>query len=660
MSTPIRVLHLEDSPRDAELIRCLLESEGVVCDIVRTDNRRAFEAALQQDGFDIILTDNNLPDYDGTSALKAVQAQQPLTPVIVISGSLGEEDAVKCLQFGATDYLLKVRLERLVPAFRRALTEAKNRQRREAAEAELRQNEERMRLALTATNDAIWDWDLVQGRMVCNPTFVRLFGEPPEAADLRAWWYERTHPEDRDAIQAGVSAAIAAANEFWAASHRLRRVDSSWAHVQNRACLSKNAAGEITRLIGAVQDVTAHVEAENERRELGEQLRQAQKMEAIGTLAGGIAHDFNNILGIILANVDLAKRDIPADLPQRPEITESLQEILVAANRARDLVRQILTFSRHGGGKRQLIQPQPIVRECVKLLRTTIPAMTRINEFVDPSCPAILADPTQLHQVVMNICTNAWHALPERGGLIEVSVRACEPTKVLLEANPDLDSSRYVRISITDNGHGMDLKTQARIFEPFFTTKSSDKGTGLGLAVVHGIVKAHGGAITVRSGRGQGTTFDVYLPAQSATVPAELAIILSIARGKGERIVVVDDDSSMGRAMQRQLKQQGYLVQAFHRPELALEVLRGAPHDYDLVITDYSMPDMTGIEFAGRVMQLRPDIPIILVTGSIDFEEEKRAQLTAFHAVLAKPVLPEILFEAVADAVKAKRGGTSP
>jgi CheY-like chemotaxis protein len=251
----------------------------------------------------------------------------------------------------------------------------------------------------------------------------------------------------------------------------------------------------------------------------------------------------------------------------------------------------------------------------------------------------------------MNICTNAWHAVPERDGRIAVSVDVCEPTADVLEANPDLSDDRYVRISIEDNGKGMDAKTQARIFEPFFTTKSSGQGTGLGLAVVHGIIKAHGGAITVRSKPGRGTTFDVYLPAQEQTAAADEIIPQSGRRGAGQRILIVDDEVSMARAIQRHLKRQGYLAQVFHRPELALEVLRSAPHDCDLVLTDFLMPTMSGIEFAGRVLQLRPDMPIILLSGAMDLEDEKWVHLTAFKSVLKKPIPPHVLSEAIAEAL---------
>ena len=648
MTEPIRVLHLEDNERDAEMIRDMLESEGITCEIFRTSERTAFEFALRKGGFDIILSDNNLPGYDGVSALKAVRSVRPFTPVIVISGALGEEEAVKCLKVGATDYLLKDRLERLVPAFKRALEEAGERRLRRAAEKELRDNEERMRLALAATSDGIWDWDLTRGHMVCNAIFTERFGIPESGTSPAQWWYDHMHPDERDAVRASLDAAISSRKEHWSSKHRLKRLDAGWADVSNRVCLAKNATGDITRLVGAVQDITESIAAEAERRHLADHLRQAQKMEAVGTLAGGIAHDFNNLLGIIIANTQLAEMDLAGVPASVDEIRQSLREILVASGRARDLVAQIMMFSRQEGVRRMAMNVEPVVKECVKLIRSAIPAMVTIEQRIEAGCSCILGDPTQVHQVVMNICTNAWHALPEQGGRIEVRVDECNPSRALLESHPDLDSGRYVRISIKDNGHGMDPMVQRRIFEPFFTTKPKGAGTGLGLSVVHGIVKSHGGAITVSSERDKGSLFEVYFPAQSGIEDLGSAVAVSSRRGNGERILIVDDDNSMGSALQRVVKNHGYAVQLFNNPELAWEAFCEAPGSYDLVITDYSMPGISGIDLAERIIRLRHELPMILMTGLADVKEGRRGGVMYFRDILLKPISPEVLCAAVA------------
>ncbi|MGH8020580.1 MAG: response regulator [Opitutaceae bacterium] len=647
MTKPTRVLHLEDSKYDAELIQHILEKNGVECEIVRTETREAFETALESGEFDIILSDNSLPGYDGASALRLVRERRPLVPTIIISGSLGEEEAVACLQLGAVDYLLKGRLERLAPAFKRAIAEAKERRRRKEAEAELRRNEERMRLALAATNDAIWDWDLVAGTMVCNETFLELFGSPNETENPKNWWFEHTHPSEREVVLASLTASLTSGQEIWQRSHKLLRRNGEWAHVENRAYLAKSPAGEVTRFVGAIQNITTRVALENERRLLEEQLRQAQKMEAMGTLAGGIAHDFNNILGIILMSAEVARGQFAED-PRDAVIPETLGDILAATNRAMGLVRQILAFSRKSGSEMGLIKIQPVVRECLSLLRTSLPAMVSIHDQIDPGTSPIEGNATQIHQVVMNICTNAWHALPDRGGVIEVVVDECSPGPDLLARHPEMDADRYVRIMISDNGHGIDPRIQKRIFEPFFTTKPPGKGTGLGLAVVHGIVQSHEGVLTLDSSPGKGTTFGIYIPAKEATVEAATAAPPGVPRGSGQRVLVVDDDPGLARALQQTLKQHGYRARACHHPELALDLVRSSPASIDLVVTDLDMPSMSGRDLARSISRITSRLPVLLLAGSVPGQTEPDAPTPGVAGTLAKPVHPSVLVTEVA------------
>lgn len=652
MPVSLRILHLEDNPRDAQMIRDLLDGSDFKCHIERATNRQSYEAALTHGAFDLVLCDNNLPDYNGQAALALARAKHPLTPVVIISGSMGEEEAVRNLQLGATDYLLKDRLERLVPAMQRALEEAAERRRRQRAEALLRRNEERMRLALAATNDGIWDWDLGTGQMECNETFETHFGRPTDNAALREWWAARIPADERDDVLASLDSAIANSAQLWSRTYRLRRRDGRLAHVHNRVCLEQNDAGRVVRLVGAIQDVTESIEAENVRRTLEEQLRQAQKLEAIGTLAGGIAHDFNNIIGIILTNAGLASLDLPLDLPPDHGTVESLAEITAAANRARDLVRQILAFSRRSESQFTLMKVQPIVNECVQMLRSTIPAMVSIKTSIDPACACINGDPTQIHQVVMNLCTNAWHALPESGGALDVRVDEIAAVNAPAAVQTDIAVENLVRLVVADNGHGMDAKTRERIFEPFFTTKPAGHGTGLGLAVVHGIIKSHGGTITVASSPGRGTTFEIFFPAQAQAPEVRPATGLSVPRGAGQAIMVVDDDVAMGRSTQRFLLHQGYRVDLFHTPGAALEAFVDNPTGYDLIVTDFSMPLMSGLDLAEKLKLVRADVPIVLATGSVGFADQHRARLDGLCRFLPKPVAPQALAQAVAEALR--------
>lgn len=647
MDDHIRILHLEDNPRDAQLVRDILGSEGLSCEFCHTETRKAFESALGQEAFDVILCDNNLPDYDGFTALQLAHRKHPLTPFIIISGTLDEDEAVKSLQYGATDYLLKGRLERLAPAVKRALEEAREKRELAGAEEKLRRNEERMRLALAATNDAVWDWDLENDTIDGNEVFERLLGRPPLSGGTRAWWHALVHPEDQQRVESTLNGAISAGEPFWNCSYRVRRINGDWADVNNRACLARNASNVITRLVGAIQDVTEHIAAEHERNAIENQLRHAQKMEAIGTLAGGIAHDFNNILGIILSNAELINAEIKTGHPAQNEITESAEEILLATTRARDLVRQILTFSRRTESQRTVIKAQPVAEECVKFLRSTIPAMVTITSRIDPACSPIVCDPTQLHQIVMNLCTNAWHALPEKNGRLEIQVEEVDGSKVPNDRDEKEKAPSYVCISIRDNGHGMSASVQARVFEPFFTTKSPGEGTGLGLSVVHGIVKSNGGVIKLDSTPGKGTRFDVFFPVEADEAEETTAAGVEIVRGSGERILLIDDNVAFARGLERTLHHQGYKVEVCHSPRVGLDLFRKDPSRYNLVITDLSMPRMSGIELSSHLLDIRPNLPLIVISGSFGLDEKQRAQFTTRTAFLTKPVAPLDLSEAV-------------
>ncbi len=394
---------------------------------------------------------------------------------------------------------------------------------------------------------------------------------------------------------------------------------------------------------GKVRGLICNIADNTHFHELQSQLLQAQKMEAIGTLAGGIAHDFNNILAGILGSAELVREDLGASHPSQ----EYVQSIMTAAHRARELVQQIFTISRRQDGEKRVLPLQPIVAECIKLLRSTIPAMVKMNHHVDSNCPPVEADPTQIHQVIMNICTNAWHALPDHGGHIEISLRAAEVDGPMAEKHRELHPGTYARLVVSDNGHGMSPAILARIFEPFFTTKPANKGSGLGLSVVHGIVKSHHGAILVDSAQGKGTTFQIYLPARPVKRVEKLQPVQAVPHGHGERILFVDDEPIVGRSSEEFLKRLGYKVTRCEQSREALELFRGAPHDFDLIITDWAMPDMSGTELVSAMHRVRPDIPMLLMSGFVSATMEKAAKTMGVREVLVKPVDPELLAQVV-------------
>jgi len=360
-------------------------------------------------------------------------------------------------------------------------------------------------------------------------------------------------------------------------------------------------------------------------------------------LSGGIAHDFNNILGAIMGNAALAGMDLPATHPAQAW----LEEISKASHRAADLVRQILAFSRQQEQARSPIRLQPISKEALKLLRATIPSTVELRTHIAPESPPVLADPTQIHKILMNLCTNAWHALPDEGGSLEVRLEAFEANAASEREHAELRPGRYARITVRDNGHGMDALTLERIFEPFFTTKPIGQGTGLGLSVVHGIVKSHDGVITVQSRLGHGTMFHVFLPAHDSEIPEALPPDSSTPRGTGQRILFVDDEEALAQLAARLLDSLGYHVVTATRPEQALNLFKTQPERFDLVITDLSMPGMNGVELARRLLQARPNLPILLATGFSATLTPDGVRRLGIRELLMKPIAVEALGGAI-------------
>jgi len=397
--------------------------------------------------------------------------------------------------------------------------------------------------------------------------------------------------------------------------------------------------GTVVGMIGVARDITAYKLAEQEQQKLDQRLLQAQKMEAIGTLAGGIAHDFNNILGVIFANLYLLQDEIRGT----PAAAETAQEISKAAERARELVKQILTFSRQREQPRQNLPLGPLLREVAKFLRASLPANIAIELILDAKSPPVLADPTQIHQVIMNLATNALHAMEAHGGQLVIKLDHLVPAEESLKQFPELQRLEYTRLAVADTGHGMDAKTLERIFEPFFTTKPAGKGTGLGLAVVHGIVHAHQGVITVDTQVGRGTTFAVYLPSQNpASEPNSPTVFLAM-KGHGERILVLDDEAPITGALFNILKRLDYVPTACNRAQEAITLVQANPGQFDLVLTDFTMPGMNGFEVARQLHALQPDLPVILCSGFAAEITPERLAAAGISKLLDKPVSPSVL-----------------
>ena len=414
--------------------------------------------------------------------------------------------------------------------------------------------------------------------------------------------------------------------EVWAGRLVNKRKDGT--RYEEKATISpvRDAEGRIVNYVGVKRDVTQEVAME-------ERLRQGQKMEAIGTLAGGIAHDFNNILGAIVGYAELTKLDTHV-----PAVHSGLDEILKACRRASDLVRQILTFSRQQEPRRRPLQLWPVIEEAVKLLRAALPSTITFHLEHAHDVPTVLADPTQIHQIVMNLSTNAAHAMGKRGGRFIVKLEKFEADAEFVVLHPGCQPGAYALLSISDTGHGMERGTVERIFDPFFTTKPPGEGTGLGLAVVHGIMQTHEGIITVYSRPGEGTVFNVYFPAHNRNVVEEPLRLSNAPRGNGERILVVEDEESLALMIGKILMKLGYTAEISHDPVAALAMLRAAPESYDLILTDLTMPHMTGLEFASCALEARPQTPIILMTGFSASMTSEQIRATGIKEVMIKPI----------------------
>ncbi len=532
----------------------------------------------------------------------------------------------------------KARLERVVEERTSNLRESESR---------VRAGYELLRSVMEGTTDTIFVKDLAGCYQMINSAGAHVFGRPvseiigrPDAAFFPADIARSVQANDDQVIKSGQAHTYESTLPSGGQPRTFLTVKAP----------RRDAHGTIIGLVGVARDITA-------RQALEEQLRQAQKMEVIGLLAGGIAHDFNNILTGILGNNEIAK----VDLPETHPVQEPLHNIFMAALRAKNLVKQILTFSRQHEQERTAIQLDLLVREAMELLRPSLPASIEITCRSDAPIPPVLGDSSQLHQVVMNLGTNAAHAIGDAGGKIDIRVDVVDVDADAVRRRPQLRCGAFVRMTISDTGCGMDARTMERIFEPFFTTKRTGSGTGLGLSVVHGIVQKHDGIIIVASEVGKGTTFQVFLPVNrsgdsSVSNPAAPAV----RQGRGERIMVVDDEEMVVQVAAGILKRLNYTVVTFTNPFLALKALQEQPAACDLVVTDLTMPKMSGTELAVEMHRVRPDLPIVLCTGFIGAIAHTELDRLNVSGPLLKPFMLDAMAQAVGDALDKALGASSP
>ncbi len=637
MGQSIHILHLEDDPIDAELVQAKLEEAGLTFKITCVQNRAEYDEALRQCSYKIILADFRLPTYDGMSALRLAQELCPDIPFIFVSGTMGEEAVIEGLTEGATDYVLKQRLTRLVPAIRRAIHEAENWKERKRAEEEL--NKLSRAVEQSASTIIITD---SQGYIeYANPRLAETSGY--SLAEIlkqhtRIFKSGLTSPEMYQQLWETITAGKEWRGEF---HNRKKNGELYWESTSISPI--KNADGVITHFLAVKEDITERKQAEETRSKLEEQLRQAQKMESIGQLASGVAHDFNNLLTVIHGYADLIQHKIGPGGP----LAEDLEQIRRASERAATLTRQLLAFSRQQVLSPTILDLNDLVTDLHKMLGRLIGEDIRLTTILEPELWAITADPGQIEQVVMNLVVNARDAMPT-GGKVTIETKNIHLDEGYAQTHFEVPIGPCVMLTVTDTGHGMDKQTLTRIFEPFFTTKEQGKGTGLGLATVYGIIKQSGGDITVYSEPGQGTTFSIYLPATEENSDTSLPAHQnqSLTRHRSETILLVEDNDLVRNIVHDVLQTEGYTILETDSGAEALLIARQEQGKIDLLLTDVVMPEMSGGELAEQLQALYPQIKVLFMSGYTDVVVRQKL-LSAEIEFISKPFSPGSLAEKV-------------
>ncbi len=622
----LRILLAEDVATDAELVERVLRDGGLVFTSRRVWQREAFLAELENFQPDIILADYRMPQFDGMEALCLAQSRAPLTPVVILTGSLSEETAAECIKSGASDYILKDRLLRLAPAVRAALEKAALLAQRRRAEAENARLAQEWQTTFDAMRDAVALLDPEGKILRCNLAMASLAGRP--SGELVG---QSCCQVFRDDASPHPDCPVARLRRTL--RHETRTAVFGPTTVEITADPVLDAAGQLTGIVHVVSDITGWVEAQREKERLQAQLLYAQRLEAVGRLAGGVAHDFNNMLTAILGYGEAALDGAPSGSQQRDDI----QQVLKAANRSQEVTRQLLAFARRQPATPLVLELNEAVENMLKMLRRLIGEDLDLAWWPGAAACTIRMDPSQLDQILANLVVNARDAI-EGVGRITIRTRHAVVDEAACRDKPEFAPGDYVCLAVHDTGVGMDESVLAKIFEPFFTTKGVGRGTGLGLATVYGIVKQNGGFVDVRSRPGDGSSFELYLPRVAETaVATPQASASAPPEGRGETVLVVEDEGAVLELTLRLLRGLGYSPLAARTPDEALQLAGTHPGEIHLLLTDVVMPGMNGTELAERLGALRPGLKRLFMSGYTSDVVEGRGLRAGEVRLLQKP-----------------------
>jgi two-component system, cell cycle sensor histidine kinase and response regulator CckA len=651
MHDPLRILHLEDDPLDRELVEATLVEGGFSCKIRHVETRTAFTQAIEEGEIDIILADYSLPAFDGITALEISRQRLPVVPFILVSGALGEDPAIEAMRSGATDYVLKQKLSRLVPAVQRALMEAENSKNLASKERALHKALYRLQLQIRFMPLACIVWDPEYRIREWNPAAECIFGwseaeacdkdireliVPPEEHELRFVQMEKILAEGGGSRTISVNTTKSG-----------KRITCEWFRTH-----LKDEAGNLAGVLSMANDITEEKKAEEALAQSLEQLRQSQKIEAVGRLAGGVAHDFNNLLTVITGYCELMMIKIGEGNP----LLQDLQEVSKSADRAAGLTRQLLAFSR-----RQILQPKvleidTLVPEMDKMLRRLIGEDIDLVTILGADAGKVKFDPGQIEQVIANLVINSRDAMPD-GGAITIETANVELDQAFVRKHGGAWPGPHVMLAVSDTGCGMSPEILSKAFDPFFTTKEKGKGTGLGLSTVFGIVNQSGGCIYVYSEPGRGTTMKIYLPRVTGeTSPKDEkrdAGFEDRLHGS-ETILIVEDEETLRKLASSILEGYGYTVLTAGDGEEALQLLsdrQGIPH---LVLTDVVMPKMGGRGLSDRIKSIHPGTRVLFMSGYTDNAIVHQGVLNPGVSYLQKPFTPKALARKVREVLDGK------